>query len=283
MKYILATVMTIVVGSCHLPLGRSDTFDFVDAVYSSDVTSEQLAAAGTWTDENRHPPVSARQAIRISSSELKKAFDSKKYPQWMLLPPQLALVRNSEMPENENWFWSVRYEAAARQGVVSNGTPVLEIPVLMDGSLIAPFRETRKSLFGPVPELDPEPPAVPENQSWSIRSDFIDGEYETTLKLADLNSRPAWPDKSENPPLSPRRAIEIAQSVVDGFSDISDFGDWQIEIDEVRLRQFTPQHWVWIVHYDCKSKVGGQTGPGTYLDVVVLMDGTSIRPTKLDQ
>ena len=104
--------------------------------------------------------------------------------------------------------------------------------------------------------------------------------FQVTSEVA--SKTPAWPPESENPPLSPRRAQEIARKGMQEL--VADPKAWRL--DEIRLVDMGDHlHWIYVVHFMRVSGNDPARLSPDYLDTVVLMDGTFVKPTlvKSDQ
>ncbi len=105
--------------------------------------------------------------------------------------------------------------------------------------------------------------------------EFVDLVAEITNDT--LAKSPAWEANSENPPISARRAIDLAGKVKDAL--VRDTDDWEWHLESATLRKHVVK-WFWIVTYRASIKHGGLAGGAPYLELPVLMDGQAIRPTK---
>jgi hypothetical protein len=112
----------------------------------------------------------------------------------------------------------------------------------------------------------------------TFRSDLyltsdVDGRvFELSVKDADFRHAPVWNPADDHPPLSPKRALELARAELAHV--VSDVPAWQL--NGIELRPMTPDgHWIFVVEY---SKLATDGGFAPYLSFVVLMDGTVIEP-----
>src|SRR4051812_42974049 len=91
--------------------------------------------------------------------------------------------------------------------------------------------------------------------------------YEFHIADQDLQTTPAWPATQENPPLSARRAIDIASKQLATL--LPDGKDWRLY--EVTLRQIE-NRWVYLVQF--LEPLRGGDGAGRQLsggfEIVVL-------------
>jgi hypothetical protein len=111
---------------------------------------------------------------------------------------------------------------------------------------------------------------------YSIDSEAFGQTYWSYVFREQLEKTPVWKRDADNPPISARRAIEIAEKEVakvpaeDGLNRVVD----AVALVPVRDR------WIWRVSFVWKVKVGGSTGVPDHFYVLVLMDGSPIKPLR---
>ena len=98
--------------------------------------------------------------------------------------------------------------------------------------------------------------------------------YEFRIPEQDLLKTPAWAPDQDNPPLSVRRAIDIAKEEIAAL--LPNGKDWRLY--EVTLRPLD-DHWVYLVQFlePLRPDGGGQQLSNGF-QVVVLMDGVAVMP-----
>src|SRR5215831_14963027 len=98
--------------------------------------------------------------------------------------------------------------------------------------------------------------------------------YEFHLTDQDLQASPAWPADQDNPPLSPRRAIDIASKQLAEL--LPNGKDWRLY--EVTLRPID-NYWVYLVQFlePLRSTGAGQQESSGF-EIVVLMNGVAVMP-----
>ena len=98
--------------------------------------------------------------------------------------------------------------------------------------------------------------------------------YEFRIPEQDLLKTPAWVPDQDNPPLSARRAIDIAKEEIAAL--LPNGKDWRLY--EVTLRPLD-DHWVYLVQFlePLRPDGGGQQLSNGF-QVVVLMDGVAVMP-----
>lgn len=99
--------------------------------------------------------------------------------------------------------------------------------------------------------------------------------YEFRIPDQDLQNAPAWAPNQDNPPLSPRRAIDAAKNEIAML--LPDGQDWRLY--EVTLRPIDTNHWVYLVQFlePLRGNGNGQQLSSGF-QVVVLMNGVAVMP-----
>src|SRR5215831_6397878 len=96
--------------------------------------------------------------------------------------------------------------------------------------------------------------------------------YEYHITDQDLQATPPWPANEDNPPLSPRSAIDIASKQLAAL--LPDGKDWRLY--EVTLRPIEDR-WVYLVQFlEPLRPVDQQLSTG--FQIVVLMNGVAVTP-----
>ena len=129
---------------------------------------------------------------------------------------------------------------------------------------------------------------APYLDEWSVRSDstpFVPhGEpkaldFVSTLTRARLIKTPAWRDGSEYPPLSPRKAEEIAREALHKI-----MGERRWEQPDISLKAFDVTtaasthrelRWIYVLNFRILPVADYEYGS---FNIIVLMDGTAIEP-----
>jgi hypothetical protein len=98
--------------------------------------------------------------------------------------------------------------------------------------------------------------------------------YEFHITDQDLQRTPAWPSNQENPPLSARRAIDIASKQV--ATILPNGKDWRLY--EITLRPIGDR-WVYLVQFlePLRGDTDGQQLSSGF-QLVVLMNGAAVPP-----
>ena len=115
--------------------------------------------------------------------------------------------------------------------------------------------------------------AFAEGLAATFRSDYADKRYDFDITHAQINAMPAWPDSTENPPLSPRKAFALAS------------GELTILLPNVKV-WYGPQitlHGLgtgafYVVKFIIPLHPEQMDAPVVEMRIPVLMDGTVIKP-----
>lgn len=99
--------------------------------------------------------------------------------------------------------------------------------------------------------------------------------YEFRIPDQDLEKTPVWAPNQDNPPLSARRAADIAKNELAML--VPNGKDWRLY--EVTLRPITNNHWVYLVQFlePLRGDGNGQQLSNGF-QIVVLMNGTAVMP-----
>ena len=120
--------------------------------------------------------------------------------------------------------------------------------------------------------------ALPAQEMHQSISDPIDKQHYVTLITEEMVKKtPVWKADAENPPVSARKAIALADKyVAQKFKpDPKVAPKWEQDFESISLVAHG-DHWFWHVHYEWYPTQGepGENVPHAY--VVVLMDGTVV-------
>jgi hypothetical protein len=104
--------------------------------------------------------------------------------------------------------------------------------------------------------------------------------WEFVIPSGQLDTAPLWHDSEEHPPLAPRAAVQSARQMLSAIVDRAD--EW--ELAEVTLHQIG-QTGLWVYKVKFLSPLPNVTGTigsalRSQMDVIVLLDGTAIRPVR---
>jgi hypothetical protein len=104
--------------------------------------------------------------------------------------------------------------------------------------------------------------------------DYGGKKYEFRVSDQDLQKTPVWRPDQENPPLSPRRAEDIARKQL--ASLVPNGKDWRLH--EVTLRPLD-NHWIYLVGFlePLRTDTPAQQ-LSTGFQIIVLMNGATVTP-----
>jgi hypothetical protein len=116
---------------------------------------------------------------------------------------------------------------------------------------------------------DPEVAASFSSHTRGVRWEF-------SLTRAALDQSPAWPEGDPWPPLSPRRAIELAWQQLRTL--VGDTERWRF--NAVSLKQVGPkQTWIYVVQI-AEPPPRPDGGVHSWIEMIVLLDGTTVAPVR---
>ena len=102
-------------------------------------------------------------------------------------------------------------------------------------------------------------------------------------KISDeaLEKSPAWDAKSENPPISARKAMALSQAAVERLvKPPDDHKRWFAGATLEKTQD--GRRWFWRVEYIWLSKKGGIGGLPAQMVIIVLMDGKVLEPQVIE-
>jgi hypothetical protein len=104
----------------------------------------------------------------------------------------------------------------------------------------------------------------------------IDGKSFSSKAPPDVLAKtPVWPPETEQPPLSPRRAQHLASEQLQNL--VRNTKEWQLLV--IALKDTGDHlHWYYLLAFIRMPPPGVAAIGGDFLDIVVLMDGTVIKP-----
>jgi len=111
-------------------------------------------------------------------------------------------------------------------------------------------------------------------QSYSMRSfEDMDGKsFISEVTKEQLIEAPAWRSQDDFPPLSPRKADQLATAKFNEL--LEDRKDWRR--DSISLNEIGDgSHWIYVVEFNYHGDLGGLVLP---YRIIVLMDGTVVEP-----
>ena len=105
-------------------------------------------------------------------------------------------------------------------------------------------------------------------------------EYRTEITEGDIKKCPRWCENADNPPLSIRKAMRIANGRREKLVHDTELYKWRLESVTLEFFWYDKVPYeipYWRVHYEAHGVHGG-TGISPELDLFVLMNGALIEP-----
>lgn len=127
-------------------------------------------------------------------------------------------------------------------------------------------------------------PALAGEADYVRYSYFFGKRAALRLDYDEIRKTPKWDMESPNPPISAKRAIELANPIK--MRVLKDIAGFHWELESVSLRPLDPRYpdnelnkncWYWLVTYEAYPLLF--TGPQPKFEVAVLLDGSVVRPT----
>ena len=106
------------------------------------------------------------------------------------------------------------------------------------------------------------------------------GQYESTITEEIRDSSPEWAEKDPNPPLSARKALDLAILTLQHTLTNTRDESLELTLDGVKLIPLGEKKWCWDVHYQWRVVHGGSSGGPPDFHVFVLMNGVVVKPEK---
>ncbi len=106
--------------------------------------------------------------------------------------------------------------------------------------------------------------------SGSISAYNNNQKYEYLIKKSALEKSPKWNEDEQNPPLSPRSAVNIAENTLKIY--IPETSQWKL--NQLTLRKVSDS-WVYVVSFIGPHPKGQYDGIVSTFEIPVVFDGTS--------
>ena len=117
--------------------------------------------------------------------------------------------------------------------------------------------------------------AAAQEAEYTAEGEAFGVSYSSYVFRESLEKTPRWERNAEHPPVSARRALRIAEKEA---GIVSAREGYERRVHQVALVPVRDR-WIWEVSFIWKGRVGGGTGIPDYLQVIILMDGSAIKPT----
>jgi hypothetical protein len=120
---------------------------------------------------------------------------------------------------------------------------------------------------------------VDNDAGMSFKSYVNQRRWESVIRAADLEKSPRWVASADSPPLAPRAAVRAARHVLDAIFTAGE--GWDFSRMSLQQMMGIPDRWVYLVDFGERPPPPKGIGSfiGDTMTIVVLMDGTAIRPT----
>ena len=105
-------------------------------------------------------------------------------------------------------------------------------------------------------------------------------QYCFTITDDALKAAPIWSEDADNPPLPARKAIKLATILKNELVKDTEKFKWKLE--SCSLEPAGNSKWYWFITFFAHYQ-GFSSGVPNHLQLIVLMDGTVIRPTIKNQ
>jgi hypothetical protein len=126
-------------------------------------------------------------------------------------------------------------------------------------------------------------PAPMMDGAWSVGSELLNPEpvqFMSRITREQLARTPAWKEDSEFPPLSPRKAQELAQAMVRKLAGERRWGQPDISLKPFDVTTDDGNHrevrWLYVLHFGLLSDTDNSQA-GSF-NIIVLLDGTVMEP-----
>ena len=117
--------------------------------------------------------------------------------------------------------------------------------------------------------------AFSQDKEWSRFTRYLDGNrYTFKVTAEELKNLPSWNPDTEDVPMSPRKALEIARTNLSKFVQTSE--KWSL--DRIELTRMTKDKWIYEVYFDCLSEDCGRADSDWSFMIYVKMDGSIVEP-----
>jgi hypothetical protein len=99
----------------------------------------------------------------------------------------------------------------------------------------------------------------------------------------EVAKTPKWKADAENPPISARKALSLANAAKERLIKDDDAYKWHLQSIQLTATNKRQEGWYWVVCYEGAYHGLGSSGPRKLFKLAVLMDGTVPEPTVAKQ
>jgi hypothetical protein len=273
----LAILVTLVLHSVRSSGVAQDEFVGHDVEFKTGVrkhvvvtvTKERLERTPSWGQQSDNPPLSARSALKIAN-DFRKNF-AKDQPGWKWDFESLSLRHNRAAIGFRKWYWVAYYEAFPVKGGLGGGPPYLFIVVLMDGTIVKP-----------VVKITNDDPPLPDLAGPSATSHAEGKRFMSWPEEKELVATPEWKSDMQNPPLSARRAINLATAMKNTVVKDAKDHNWEFVALDLVPNTYA-NRWSWEATFWAYKRPGHRANDGADLRLFVFMNGKVDRPLPPDR
>ena len=137
----MKTYMVILWLTCcaiaHAQSIYSTSFTSHSENFRFEITSADLTATPSWSDENENPPLAPRQAVQIARATLLQLMSEK--VKW-----DLASIRLRPSDMKDKWFYEIEFREPARPISIAHPLGGISVYVLMNGKPATVYRDRKE-------------------------------------------------------------------------------------------------------------------------------------------
>ena len=103
---------------------------------------------------------------------------------------------------------------------------------------------------------------------------FEGRKYSYELATSDVKATPSWNPSREDPPLSLRSALGVAEATLRRY--VKDADDWEAE--NITLKQVDVEKWIYEIAFSCNKRGCFEKGYLASFPILIKMDGSAVEP-----
>jgi hypothetical protein len=253
-------------------------------LFSVCAISEKDADFDWNSDVEESPPVLPGKAVQIATKEFERIRKQFNLP---LMRVDCLVLNCLEFEDSSSagvgvthCQWAIWFMQDDGESAPDDEKAMLPIVVGMNGNAVPPGTSKVITTFEKsVEDLSPESRVYPRK----FESTLTDPIFVTRVDLEDLKETPLWdPSQADMPPVSPRRALTIANAKRKQLVPDGELPFWQITSIEI-VNYFQSSHWYWVVTYEGfpngasggigSANAGGiSSAPAVRLPILILMN-----------
>ena len=137
MKTYMAILWLTCCAIAHAQSIYSTSFTSHSETFRFEITSADLTATPSWSDENENPPLAPRQAVQTARSTLLQLMSEK--VKW-----DLASIRLLPSDIKDKWFYEVEFREPAHPLSIDHPLGRISVYVLMNGKPATVYRDRKE-------------------------------------------------------------------------------------------------------------------------------------------